>query len=130
DRPDRSLSLAIKLDKVVADDDGVVLVEGRDRVVDIDVLDPLVRLGPVERELDDGEEETPNEGILLAAGDLDAVNLLGSRLVALAAQHLSGEGHLRIGDLAGVLVEHEVDLEVEVRIAIQQRADAVLDLQL
>jgi hypothetical protein len=90
-RLDRALCLAVELDEVVADDDRVVFVEGRNRVVDISVFDPLVCFGPVECELEDGEEEAPDEDVLLAARDLDSVHLIRPGLVALAAQDTAGE---------------------------------------
>jgi hypothetical protein len=77
----------------------------RDRIVDVDILDPLVRFGPVKRELEDGKEEAPDEDVLLAARNLDAINLVGPRVVPHAAQHLAEECHLRVGDFASPLVE-------------------------
>ena len=50
--------------------------------------------------------------------------------VALAAQDFAREGHLGIGDFASPLIEREVYLEVEVRVAVQQRADPIFNLQL
>jgi hypothetical protein len=64
-----------------------VFIERRDRIVDVDMLDPLVRLGPVKRELEDGKEEAPDEDVLLAARNLDAVHLVGPRVVPHAAQY-------------------------------------------
>ena len=92
------------------------------------MLDPLVRLDPVKRELEDREEEAPDEDVLLAARNLDAVHLVGPRVVPHAAQYLAGEGHLGAGDVASPLIEREVDLEVEVRVAVEQGADAIVHL--
>ena len=90
---------------MTAHDDGVVFIERRDRIVDVDMFDPLVRLGPVERELEYRKEEAPDEDVLLSARNLDAVHLVGPRVVPHAAQYLAGEGHLGASDVASPLVE-------------------------
>src|SRR5665811_921801 len=97
--------------------DGVLLVQRRDRVIDVNVFHPVVRLRPVESELHDGQEEAPDEDVLLAARDLDAV--LGP--VALAVGNLTREDHF---PLVGV------DAKVESRVSVEQAADAVVHLQL
>ena len=94
------------------------------------MFDPVVCLRSVECELKDCKEKAPDEDILLAARDLDAIDLVGPRVVALAAQDFAGEAHSRTGDLTGPVIELEADLEVEVRVAVQQWADPVLNLEL
>jgi len=110
--------------------DSVVFIEGRDWIINVDMLDPLVRFCPLKRELQDRKEEAPDEDILLAPRYLDAINLVGPSVFALAAQDFAGESYVGLGDFAGALVEGEVDLEVKVRVAVQQRPNTVLDFQL
>ena len=103
------------------------------------MLDPVVGAGSIiiERKLDDGEEEAPDEDILLATGDLDGVlavgfvlvsALTGSRVrtVGLVAggavpphSELSGEDHLPGGG---------VNPKLEVGVAVEQGTDSSFHL--
>ena len=103
------------------------------------MLDPVVVTGSIviERELDDGEEEAPDEDVLLATGDLDgllamgfvlvfaltlprvrAVDLVASGAVLLHPE-LSCEDHLPGGG---------VNPELEVGVAVKQGADSIVHL--
>ena len=103
------------------------------------MLDPVVRTGSIviERELDDGKEEAPDEDVLFATGDFDGLLAVGFVLVlartlprvrtadlvagraVLLHPELSGEDHLPGGG---------VNPELEVGVAVEQGADAIVHL--
>ena len=45
----------------------VVVIEGRDRIIDVEILDPLISLLLVNGQLRDGKKEAPDKGVLFAA---------------------------------------------------------------
>src|SRR5690606_36963692 len=85
---------------------------------DVEVFHPVVGLLAIDGELGDGEEEAPDEHVLLTAGDLDEQRffLTGVVLPCLAPE----------ADRARLVV----DIELEIRIAAEEAADATLHLQL
>src|SRR5689334_1033916 len=58
------------LRQVIRHSNRVVFVQRRNWIINVDVLHPAVRLGTIEHELHDGEEEAPDEDILLTTRDL------------------------------------------------------------
>ena len=93
-----------QLRQIVADGDGVIFIQRRNRVVDIDVFHPLIGFVTIQRKLRNGEKEAPDEDILFAARHLDVVD------VSLRAH---------VSDLAGKadLPSVVVDVEIEVGVA-------------
>ena len=92
--------------QVSGDRNRVVVIEGRDRIIDIEIPDPLIRLLPVNGQLRDGKKETLNKGVLFAARDFDVFNPFGGAVPVDFALE---------GDRPGV----GVDFEVKIRVTLQ-----------
>ena len=101
-----------KLGQIVADGDGVVFIQRRNRVINIDVFHPLVGVGTIQGELSDGEKEAPDKQVLFAARHLDIVN---GRAIDLAGE--ANQPFVVVND------------EVKVRVTLQERPDAIIHFQ-
>src|ERR1035441_5776571 len=63
-----------KLRQIVADGDGVVFIQRRNRVINVDVFHPFVGVSTIQGELSDGEKEAPDKQVFFAPRYLDIVN--------------------------------------------------------
>lgn len=99
------LGLAQQLREVAGDGNGVVVVERRDWIVDIEELHPGIRRVTVDRALAQGHEQAPDKEVLFAARDFDV------RVVALAER----DGPLGV-----------IDVEVQIGIAAEVGLDGFL----
>ena len=103
------------------------------------MLDPVVRTGSIviERELDDGKEEAPDEDVLFATGNFDGLNAAGFVLVfaltlprVCTVNPVAGAAGLLHPELSteDYLPGCGVDPEFEVGVAVEQGADATFHL--
>ena len=102
--------------QVSGDRNRVVVIEGRDRIIDVEILDPLIRLLLVNGQLCDGKKEAPDKGVLFAARDFDVFNPFGGAVLIDFALE---------GDRPGI----GVDFEVKIRVTLQQRANSGIHFQ-
>ena len=101
---------------MIAHRNGVVLVQRRDGIVDVDVFNPLIGFCAIHGELHDSQKEAPDEQVLFTARHLDVVN------------GLRGFSRMNVTREADSPVA-VVDTEIEIGVAVQEGADAGFHLQ-